>query len=191
MRGVVLLLIISNSIFGKASTPVDTFKTWDLNNKLKYTDFLDSNSCVNGDLNGIGLTQYVLETKIIQNNSNFFKLQYFILFNRYKSHLCIEDETLINHEQIHFDIGEKYLLLLNKKLSSLIKIKVINKKNYKTKIKYEYDYYTKLCYDEQLRYDTETDHGTDYENQIKWMKEINFDIKKNIRFKDIVIAIEK
>ena len=82
---------------------------------------------------------------------------------------------VLRHEQLHFDICELYGRKLYKGILQLRKDNMLNESN----LKRLYDYLIEEYDDLQEKYDAETGHSTEAEQQKRWNKMIGSALKKH------------
>ncbi len=75
-----------------------------------------------------------------------------------------ESDPLLEHEQGHFDIG----ILCMRELIAKEKLLVLKKSNFSEKLQGLFDEVMKKYHDMEERYDKETDHNKNAEQQQKW-----------------------
>lgn len=84
----------------------------------------------------------------------------------------LDNNTLLEHEQLHFDLSEIYARKLRKVISER-KLNAFNFIKETNKLFYEY---FDLSKDRQALYDKETNHGLDSLEQLKWKKTIESEL---------------
>lgn len=87
------------------------------------------------------------------------------------------DEKLLKHEQLHFDITELYTRKFREELS-----KMTFTKNVKTEIKALYKRITNEKVSFQEKYDLETDHSKKETAQKRWQLNVVAELQKRIEF---------
>jgi len=146
---------------------------WSSKYKLSWNDFkcLPDTSMIN--VNAIASCEIrILEAKY-RNEIPYYKLKCF--FNKNKSWTIVNDNDILKHEQLHFDISELYTRKIRKSYDSLYV------KNIKDISIYEkvYTEYGKKCNNRNDLYDNEV-----YFDDIKqklWIERIN---KELLDYKD-------
>lgn len=84
------------------------------------------------------------------------------------------NDTVLGHEQLHFDISELHARKLRKRLKQAN----FTKNNIRQKISKIYDQVNKELREMQEAYDEGSDYSRDYAGQIKWQKLIARELKK-------------
>ncbi|MEX2235608.1 MAG: DUF922 domain-containing protein [Cyclobacteriaceae bacterium] len=109
------------------------------------------------------------------------KIQYDVvaLFNKRKSWSTDQSETLLAHEQLHFDIAEVYARKIRKKINELNDRGVNNIKTYNAAIQ---DLLLESNHADQ-QYDLETLHGALPKKQAVWSKQVKEDLSALHRYK--------
>lgn len=80
-----------------------------------------------------------------------------------------KQDSLLIHEQYHFNICEKHARILKTKLSNL----VLSPMKFEKQIKTLFDEQWQLYIQEQNDYDNQTEHGLIKEKQDEWIKEVD------------------
>ncbi|MDJ1471146.1 DUF922 domain-containing protein [Xanthocytophaga flava] len=83
-------------------------------------------------------------------------------------------ESLLRHEQGHFDIAELYARKIRQTIDSLHKKSTEDFNIYANNIQVLLEKYSK----DEIAYDRETSHGTDMVEQKRWIKKIAFELKR-------------
>jgi FtsZ-binding cell division protein ZapB len=89
------------------------------------------------------------------------------------------DAYILRHEQLHFDITELYARKLRKEISEL---KVSNQ--VRTALKAIYKNNETELAKKQNRYDLETNHSKNIENQKKWQEYVKAELDKLTKYKN-------
>jgi hypothetical protein len=84
-----------------------------------------------------------------------------------------QSPELLKHEQLHFDLAELHARLLRKTFAS-----ATFTTNYKAEIKRIYETHMKALHEMQHRYDLESDHSMNRENQAKWEAYVRAELEK-------------
>ena len=144
---------------------------WSTDYKLQWTDFMGKPagslkamtwSTIDFNVKKIDATIIVLEV-----NAYFIKKQSW----RQKD---FTDDFVLQHEQTHFDIAEVYTRKLRKKLSS-VKYKDTKKAMPEIQKLYNETFSELKAY--QKKYDEETKHSINKDEQIKWNKKIDDELQ--------------
>jgi hypothetical protein len=110
------------------------------------------------------------------------------VFNSYKSWAKLDNkisDTLLRHEQLHFDITELFARKFRSRLAALkVHPNKINETFEKTRLEIdkESDKY-------QDQYDSETEHAMNYERQSWWDRKITADIRALDKFADTEVKV--
>jgi len=94
-------------------------------------------------------------------------------FNTSGSWSNVNDEYILGHEQLHFDIGELFVRKLRKKLME--DPSVLDTSDRLNKL---FKKYFNLCVAEQRKYDNETNHSIIKSKQIYWEKKVVSELNK-------------
>lgn len=147
-------------------TESETAIIWSENNKLSWIDF-------KGEPNNIGdevaMTSSSIEFSYTGSNATF-KFNVLCKFFPYYSWSLKDKQNdyILQHEQLHFDITEWY----TRKLIKQIKDKIIYKRDIaklNTIVQNNFNELTEV----QLKYDKETHHSLNKESQEKWNKHVH------------------
>jgi len=84
-----------------------------------------------------------------------------------------QNDRLLAHEQLHFDIAEFWSRKMKKSFAKYeLPVKTFIKQKADKKMKDEYNRFFKEMMKMQQRYDSDTAHGTNEREQAKWEKDI-------------------
>ncbi|MGH2553800.1 MAG: DUF922 domain-containing protein, partial [Chitinophagaceae bacterium] len=83
-------------------------------------------------------------------------------------------DSLLRHEQIHFDIGR----ICASELQSSINSAIFLKSNYQSRLNALVSACLTKCRQMNDRYDQETNHGGNRDQQLKWEASISADLNK-------------
>ena len=91
----------------------------------------------------------------------------------------------LNHEKRHFDLCEVYARKIRQRISET----QFTRKNLNAQLKTIFSSLTREHSDEQSKYDHETDHSIDPEEQAEWNKEIDQRLADLEEYSDTVVVI--
>lgn len=111
-------------------------------------------------------TTYLVIDYCIGHNSFTYKIE--SRFSKTRSWGLYQTEYILAHEQGHFDIAEVYARKLNKRMQEY----VFNSRTYDRDLKRIYDLTTEEKMKTQDRYDRETNHSINREQQAAWQQKI-------------------
>lgn len=100
--------------------------------------------------------------------STSFSYKIYSRFSKTRSWGLHKTAYILSHEQGHFDIAEIFARKLHKKMSEY----TFNRKTYEKDLKKIYIDVTKEKEEMQNRYDKETNHSINKEEQANWLKKI-------------------
>ena len=158
------------SINGFAKGKCDSLVIWSDTHKLQESDFKGK---VPKNTKWAANTSYIL---YVEGSVGKSKLPVYIIearFNRYLSWLKVNTNSVLIHEQLHFDIAELFARKMRKKYHEL---QVKQERNIK---KYNSSFVTlnEECYQMQRDYDRETKHGVNATFQKQWQVAIQNKLK--------------
>lgn len=182
MKNICLLIsffIISFTAIGQDVFTNDTLVIWNKSRPLNYTDFVTSELKVNQ-----GLPKAKLSFSIIVEPNQFteeemFDINILCIVNRKESTFIGKSAWVLNHEQIHFDIGEYYTRKLRKELDILLRNEAEDEQIL-VKILDLYNRTFEECMKMQTKYDEETNHGKINKKQEEW----NLFVKQKLKESD-------
>ena len=172
------LLFISSALFLKnANTQVGDQLYWNKTRKLTWSDFkgTPSDSSIFSAVSSIKLK---FNYKIIKKR---ISVQLFSLFEKSESWYRDTNNYALNHEQIHFDIGELVIRMMRKQIDSLSKEK---EKLSAKAIETIFNSYSNKLKEMQELYDEETNHSINLGAQIRWDEMIYDELEKLKEFED-------
>jgi len=162
----------NNSIINSPDSIID----WDINKRLNWSDFKGIPDTA-FDIFGFS-TRAVSKPHIdVQLSSKNHERVYFNVvnyFQTYKSWTIDTTESILAHEQLHFDISELYARKIRKELEDLRNKGFTNLILYKKNI----DDLMQQLENEQALYDSETLTGILVENQNSWNKIVLIELEK-------------
>ncbi|WP_272150922.1 hypothetical protein [Tenacibaculum aiptasiae] len=152
--------LFSQSLIDFNEIENDTMITWNNKNKIKWSDFkgektIYSNSKAESGI-GINMEPFLHKNLV-------YEYLVFAYFDKKKSTTKVQNDYLLKHEQMHFNIGEIFARRIRKEI---IKQKESNVENiYYEKI---YNRLYNKCLDFHRKYDEETKHSKDFYKQKEW-----------------------
>lgn len=154
--------------YSNMSNPVKSFGAdtilWQRDSLLSFSDFKKKPS---GSFQGLTYSGLYLDMK---QEDHLVKVYCYVLFICKESFLKDSSESLLKHEQLHFDITELYARKMRQQLSQKNPDK---EKSISAAIQKTYNSIVIDLNNEQNRYDKETIHGTNEINQLQWMDSIH------------------
>lgn len=151
--------------------------------KLVWDDF-KGNPALFADEKAVTAYEIVYAADV---EDNMIKVQVVCLFDKNKSWVKSDGKTdyILNHEQRHFDLAEIYTRKLRKELLGITGLKPRQLQARLTSI---YQKYFNKCTAEQRRYDYETNHSINVENQEKWNVYIDQQLELYTGYNDTIIT---
>lgn len=153
----------------------DEVLVWDDARRLDWNDFQDkpdyAREAVAITASGI---QYSYSAKLYSDRVEYtttVEAQFFPKDSWYKREHA--NDTILGHEQLHFDLTELYARKLRKEIAF-----TQFTKNIKVEIKQIYDRVSKALGNAQNQYDSETDYSRDYPNQKRWEDSIKKELNR-------------
>jgi len=137
---------------------------WQRDSLLSFSDFKKKPS---GSFQGLTYSGLYLDMK---QEDQFVKVYCYVLFICKESFLKDSSESLLKHEQLHFDITELYARKMRQQLSQKNPDK---EKSISAAIQKTYNSLVIDLNSEQNRYDKETIHGTNEIKQLQWIDSIH------------------
>lgn len=152
--------------------------TWSHDHKLHWGNF-EGEPNYNSDAVAItasGITYGLSLTTFSNSDKIEFKTRVMAQFYPEQSWYLKErvNDTVLGHEQLHFDISELHARKLRKRL----KQGKFNKENIRQEISKIYDQVNKELRAMQEAYDEGSDYSRDYTGQIQWQKRIARELNK-------------
>lgn len=178
LRIIVALLIVLCIDGAYGQNPISgDFIYWTKNNKITWSDFL-------GMPSSSLKTQYDTEAKAVSAvkikyemllDTDWVKFNIYCCFNKIESWTKDTNSAKgLEHEQLHFDIGELYARKMRKEFNNLRDKEIYEGAIYDQK----FDSILQACNDYQDLYDKETLHGAVLVGQQKWDKKILVELKE-------------
>ena len=171
---VLLLLVLSAVFFSFYQTSNEDDKIyWDAGKRLAWNDYKASPDY--NDTSNSALTFYGISS-VIKTKKDTAAFQIKSMFDIQKSWVKPEDktDTLLHHEQGHFDIAEVYA----RKLKKTVHDYTFKKATLGTDFNTIYKKNSEALNTQQGIYDEETDHGRIFAKQKEWNEKIQREIKE-------------
>jgi len=153
----------------------DEVMVWDEPRRLNWNDFQDkpdyAREAVAITASGI---QYSYSAQLYSDRVEYttnVEAQFFPKDSWYKREFV--NDTILGHEQLHFDLTELYARKLRKEIAYTQFTKDIKKE-----IKAIYVRVSKALGDAQNQYDAQTDYSRDYPHQKRWEDSIKIELNK-------------
>lgn len=149
---------------------------WNAKNRLSWNDFRGE-APVNSRAAAVtasGIT-YRFSTSSTKDDIEFdFKVDTYFYPNKswYRPELC--DQVILSHEQLHFDISERYARKMRQRLTE----ETFTRSNVKAKVKSIYKQINEELAEFQNQYDAETNFSRDREQQLVWNEKIAASLKR-------------
>lgn len=154
-----LLLIVSSTVFAQNSD--EELLDWSASRKLTWADY---KSLPEPESDAAASTTTYLAISYDINNRGFrYKIE--SRFSKTRSWGLHKTAYILSHEQGHFDIAEIFARKLNKKMSEY----KFDKRTYGKDLDKIYDEVTKEKTAFQNKYDRQTKHSINKEEQAKWL----------------------
>ena len=164
----ILVLCLSIPIKIRAQSTIE----WSRDYKLKWSDFkAEADTTILAFANTVYKIEILPTNVSVDSNNhiqNYEALTAVAQFYTKLSWVYEEDDNLLKHEQLHFDIAELYARKLRIEFGKLKQEKIANFNTYSAA-------YNKLwteCKALQMKYDSETNHGILIEQNQKWENDI-------------------
>ena len=169
---IAVLLMISGIVNAQLSPNIKKFKNdtivWHPDSLLQISDFKGKPK---GTAQGATYAGLFLYQKEVDGNLNFFVEAVFL---KSKSFVKSNSEYVLKHEQLHFDIAELYARKLRQKIS-LMNFKKVN--NLVPTIDGMYKKYSQDMFNEEDKYDNQTEHGLNAAKQKMWADNVQKELK--------------
>lgn len=140
---------------------------WSPDRKLDFKDFTNT---IHEEDDSTGAESYVgIDFKIVSNSiwTGRIKIKIFAVFHPEKSWFnkkYLSDNYVLNHEQKHFDIAHAYA----NKLQSIVDNKIKGTNDFNNNFQNLYDEHFREYLEFQSKYDLDTEHGANVEQQNKY-----------------------
>lgn len=155
-------LLIPSALFAQSSD--EEVLEWNASRRLSWADYKASPN-PESDAAASTTTYLGIDYDI---TSNSFRYKIYSRFSKTQSWGLHKTAYILTHEQGHFDIAEIFARKLYKKMSDY----TFNKKTYEKDLKKIYEDVTKEKEEMQNKYDKETNHSINKEEQADWLKKI-------------------
>lgn len=163
----IFLVIIAFSLSCKLYCQNDSIVKWESLNQLTWNCF--KGTAYNDDKIGAIISCSIYYQFIEYGDNNCFVTKLFACIYPYKSSFNFRSNTLLAHEQTHFNISEYFARLFRKKISELADKNGCLKCNILTSI---YNEIMDSLNVYQSKYDTETLYSKDEAKQIEWNEKV-------------------
>lgn len=170
MRTFLLLIVWLTFSLTKADRYIlDSKIIWSKDRKLTWSDFQGKTDSLNKDGEDASTSTQIAIS--LQNKKTKFIFNVQCYFEKEKSWTITNTSTtLLEHEQLHFDIAEIYARSLRKDLQEM---KEIPNNEVEAKIKALYHKTITACVLFQKKYDSETNHSKNKAKQQIWNERVN------------------
>lgn len=167
-------LLVTSSLFAQSSE--EELLDWSATRKLTWADYKSSPE-PDSDA-AASTTTYLGISYDISNRSFSYKIE--SRFSKTRSWGLHKTAYILSHEQGHFDIAEIFARKLNKKMSEY----KFDRRTYEKHLNKIYDDVTKEKTAFQNKYDRETNHSINKEEQAKWLKLIETMLEESDAYAD-------
>lgn len=157
MIKLITLFLSGFFLFGQVQ---DDTIPWKKNYKLKWSDFRGSPMAGN---DFAALTSYSLTYSMMQSGKGLVT-KVDCEFDKKKSWGRIRNDSILAHEQLHFDIAELFARKIRKRFAEY----EFSKKTFQQDLKTIYLNEIKACSMYQQLYDLESEHSINRKGQRKW-----------------------
>lgn len=157
----------------------DTIIVWTENRKLTYNDF------VKVPLQGIKAAESNIGIEVRLSMTDNINLKFYVITYFYKKSSTISSKKpeILKHEQVHFDIAELFARKMRQRIQQLINA------NYRSaRIKEEINKLYQDYANFQDRYDRETNHSINSDEQEKWNAYIGEEMDRLYAFRSKIYA---
>ncbi|HXU27664.1 MAG TPA: DUF922 domain-containing protein [Bacteroidia bacterium] len=168
-----LYALVIVSLFAFTGDDKKDLILWSSAYKLQWQDF-KGNVQGGSTLKAMTWSTIELETKKIDANGIVLNISASFIKNQSWRQKNFSDDFVLKHEQTHFDITEVYARKLRKKLSET---KFSSTKQAQQQIQSIYNELFRESSGEQKKYDAETKHSINKEEQEKWNKNIENELQ--------------
>ncbi|MEQ6123870.1 hypothetical protein AAON49_06695 [Pseudotenacibaculum sp. MALMAid0570] len=155
---------------------------WSEDVRLTWDDFNEKKGTK------LAYSAVAIKLKPIVSTTKKIKLEVYAYFDKSKSRTGIYDDKVLEHERLHFLIGELYARKLRKKILLTDKKKFFKDRG-QFNIVYIKNYNAYLEY--QKKYDKETVNSVDKEKQILWEKKVREELKNYQNYSNTIIEINR
>jgi hypothetical protein len=181
-----LILVLLTSSFNEISDESSKI-LWSEDYKLKWHDFQGRpDDTRTSEEESATKTRIEVNTKITKAQIEFFVPCY---FEKDKSWAVKSTSPeLLNHEQLHFDISEFFARKLRQKL---FETKFATSYDIQLKVKEIYHEILLASIDFQNKYDKETNHSKNKDQQFMWNKKVKEMLIKMSNFKTVKVIVSR
>lgn len=145
---------------------------WSENEKLKWSDFQAiPDTTIFAFANTVYKIEILPRNVVVDSQNSIQNYEAITVVAQFLSHLSWvykEDDNLLKHEQLHFDIAELHARKMRKEFEKMKKQKMANFDAYSA----AYNRLWQACIEVQKRYDKETNHGIFVQENKKWERDI-------------------
>jgi hypothetical protein len=185
----ILLIPLSIGLLSAINnTPDENCVIWTSGYKLKWSDFQGSPNPSGTFDEEAGIKIKIEVTGKITRNT--YDISVSCIFDKSKSWTTTKDTGtyLLEHEQIHFDIGEIYARQLRKKFSEMNDITDVN---FEERVRKMYHDVNSSCTDYENKYEFETCHSTNRIKQALWKERVDSIMSNTKKFESRFVSISK
>jgi hypothetical protein len=179
------LLICSGIVlsFTYSSVPTDDLIEWKKTTTLKWSDFKGKpdNSI---EYKAMTYSRIGLEADFEDNTFIVDVKTYFVRNKSWTKNK--ESENLLRHEQVHFDIAEVIARKIRKAYSEYESTDLEETQTY---LQETYNEYYGPVWDSYNQYDEDTNHGLVKEEQTRWEKKIEKELKELEKYSSSLVKI--
>jgi len=160
---------------------------WRAGYKLRWEDF-KGNPTFSTNYSEKSATKIRIEvTTMITKESYIFSVG--CLFEKYNSWTVNDtSESLLNHEQLHFDIGEVFARELRKKISEM---NDLTDSIIQDRVKVLYHEINNACIKYEKKYDNETNNGRNLKEQKVWRDRISNILQNSNKYSSLIVTLNK
>jgi hypothetical protein len=177
---VILLGLVESSFVQR-----DEIIIWSKNRPLTWDDFKGKIK----KRNAVASTHYMLKRYVVSgNNSTEIHIEACFFCNTSWKRKPWIDNSILKHEQKHFDIVELFARKLRKKISELT---IKNKNDATLKLDSLYEIYNKSMDIYQDKYDDESDNSMNHDSQILWESKISLGLDSFSKYQNTTIFFNK
>ena len=175
-KAYLLVLMVLPAISFAQESGSEELVDWKASQRLVWSDYKGSPD-QQSDAAALTATYLGIEYEITEKGFSW-KIQ--CRFSKTRSWGKSKTDYILQHEQGHFDIAEIFARKLNKKLKDY----KFDKGSFRKDLKKIYDGITSEKEKFQDKYDKETDHSRKKEEQAKWIKKIDEELKEYQSYTD-------
>lgn len=164
----ICLLLAPSALFAQMTD--DEVLEWNASRRLTWADY---KAAPNPESDAAASTTTYLGIDYNITGTGF-SYKIYSRFSKTRSWGLHKTAYILSHEQGHFDIAEIFARKLHKKMDEY----TFNKKTYEKDLKKIYTDVTKEKEEMQNKYDKETNHSINKEEQASWLKKISAMLKE-------------